>query len=354
MPSRGIVLVTGANGFIGGWLAEGLYLEGEEEVRAGVRSWSSAARVARFPLNIVPCNILDPQQLDHAMNGATTVIHCAKGANIVRETQNVLEIALRHQVRRLVYVSSTEVYGGRDGEIDETSPCESGYSPYADSKIRAESLCWEYQGRGLSVTVVRPPIVYGPFSTNWTVNIARKLQSGNWGIFKGHGDGVCNLVYVGDVVDAIVRAARDERAAGEVFNVNGPDAPTWNQYFESFNQHLGLADLRVFESRKANLRAVLMEPLRMSAKLARDRLEKPMKNVASRSGIARHVMKAFEQTMKTTPHPADLRLYGRQALYLATKMQNILDFTPKTDVETGLDMSVRWLKQVGLAPQNPR
>ena len=56
--SKPVVLVTGAGGFIGGWIAEAFHLAGWADVKAGIARWSSAARIARFPLDIVQCDVM--------------------------------------------------------------------------------------------------------------------------------------------------------------------------------------------------------------------------------------------------------------------------------------------------------
>ncbi len=345
------VLVTGASGFIGGWLAETLYLRGDTRVRAGIRHWMSAVRLARFPLEIALCDILNPEQIATALQGVTCVIHCGKGSDesIVSGTRNMLEASLRQGVGRFIHLSTTEVYGSPSGDVDETFPCQLTGNPYGDAKVKAEELCREYQGKGLPVTIIRPSIVYGPFSKTWTVGIAQKLQSGNWGIFKGHGDGICNLVYISDLVSAVLLAAHDERAAGQAFNLNGPETPTWNEYFQRFNAALGLPELRVIEPAGASARATIMEPVRTAAKFARDRFEVPIRKVAASFGPAKVLMKSFEKTMKTSPRPTDFGLYNRQALYLATKARDVLGFAPRFDLDTGLRMAVAWLRQLGLA-----
>lgn len=166
MSNKAITLVTGANGFIGGWLAETIYLRGDTQVRAGIHSWAGAVRPARFPMEIALCDILDRQQVEEAMGGVSCVIHCAKGpsaASIIQGTQHALEAALKRGARRFVYLSTAEVYGGRNGTIDETTSVLKSGNPYGDSKIEAEELCWAYHAKGLGVTVIRPSIVYGPF-----------------------------------------------------------------------------------------------------------------------------------------------------------------------------------------------
>jgi nucleoside-diphosphate-sugar epimerase len=353
MSHRPRFLVTGAGGFIGGWVAETLWLQDEVDVRAGVHKWSGAARLARFPMEIVPCDVLVGRELAKAMEGAACVVNCAKGADedILRETRNVLEVASAQGVGHLVHISTTEVYGDVSGEIDEAAPLRSKGTPYSEAKIRAEEACWEFSARGLPLTVIRPPIVYGPFGGTWTVNIAMKLLSGNWGMFEVLGDGVCNLVYISDVINAILLAAGNEKAVGMAFNVNGAEEVTWNQYFERFNAKLDLPHLRTMGRREATLRGNVAEPLRNAAKVARDRFERPMRQVAESVEIAKRLMKSVESTVKTAPRASDFRLFAGDAVYVAKRARDVLGFVPVVDIDMGLEMSVRWLDQVGLTSE---
>jgi nucleoside-diphosphate-sugar epimerase len=345
MANRKIILITGAGGFIGGWLTETLYLSGSTNVRAGIRRWSSAARLGRLPVEIVLCDVMDEEQVGQAMAGVTCVIHCAVGGRnvIIQGTKNMLDLALELEVRRFVHLSTTEVYGNVSGEIDEMCPYQYTGQTYGDSKIEAEKLCWEYYEKGLPVTVIRPSIVYGPFSRDWTVGIARKLQSGNWGIFKGYGEGICNLVYVADLVSGILLAARHKRAVGEAFNLNGPEMITWNQYFQRFNAALGFPELNVINPIASKLRATIMDPVRSLAKFALDHIEGPVRQAYRRSREAREVIQYAEKSIRTTPRLAELNLYNRDALYLTSKAQDMLGYDPKFEIGTGLQMSVRWL-----------
>ena len=218
MPEKNITLITGAGGFIGGWLAETLFLNGDTKIRAGVHSWTGAARPARFPIDIVLCDIMNTQQVDAAMKNVRCVIHCARGADneIAQGARNLLEAASKHGVERFVHISTTEVYGNQIGDLDETIPHQSMDDPYGDEKIKSEEICWEYhKKRGVEVVVIRPPIVYGPFSNVFTASIASKLLSGNWGFYPDIADGTCNLVYISDLVSGILIAAQSDAAVGE-------------------------------------------------------------------------------------------------------------------------------------------
>ncbi|HSJ56168.1 MAG TPA: NAD-dependent epimerase/dehydratase family protein [Anaerolineae bacterium] len=351
MPDKETFLITGANGFVGGWLVESLYLKGCANVRPGVRHTSTAVRLSRFPLQPVLADVMKPDQLAGAMEGVDRVVHTAYGSKrvTVEGTRNVLEAALNAGVQRLVYLSSAVVYGNAEGVVDEIFPTEKNGDEYTASKVEAEELCWEYADRGLPVTVIRPSIIYGPFGRMWTVDLASKLQSGNWGIFEGYGDGVCNMVYVGDLVEGILAAAHHPAATGEAFNLVGPDTVTWNDYFKRYNAALGLPELPTVNPGGARLRTRLMEPVRSTARFVRDHYEKPLRKLAYRFRPARMLMKSAETSLKTTPRWADLQLYNLDARYSGDKARTLIGYEPRVDLDRGLALTVGWLRQVGLA-----
>src|SRR5215469_2752110 len=114
------VLVSGAGGFLGGWITESLYLSGRAEVRAGVHRWESAARIASYPVEIAKCDVLDPATLSEALRGIDAIVHCAisKDYKVSTEgTRNLLEAAGRANIPRFIHVSSVAVYGDSAGTV---------------------------------------------------------------------------------------------------------------------------------------------------------------------------------------------------------------------------------------------
>ena len=75
------VLVTGATGFIGGRLAERLVVEHGARVRALVRNFGRAARLARYPIELVPGDLRAAESIDRAAAGCQYVFHCAYGSD---------------------------------------------------------------------------------------------------------------------------------------------------------------------------------------------------------------------------------------------------------------------------------
>jgi len=148
--------------------------------------------------------------VDAACNGVTVVVQCARATGPGSEAQlrNLLEAAYRRGVTRVVHLSTAEVYGAVAGDVHEEHPVGPGQSDYARSKIAAEQVCAEYIARGLPLVVLRPTIVYGPFSEAYTVRVVERLLSGRWSLPEESCRGTCNLLYVDDLVAAIVLASR--------------------------------------------------------------------------------------------------------------------------------------------------
>ncbi len=346
------VLVTGSSGFIGGRVAERLALENVASVRALIHKWSRAARVAKFPIEIVAVDILDPQAVATAMQGVTHVVHCAFSDApevIIDGTRNLLSAALEAGVERFVFVSTAEVYGAQAaGTVDESAPTNHTGRTYGDAKIDAEQLCREFHARGLSTSIVRPAIVYGPFGRSWTVKVAKRLQSGLWSEFEGYGDGLCNAIFVDDLVSAILLAAEHPAASGETFNVNGGEVVTWNEYFRKLNAAIGLPPLERKSASKSARKTALIGRVETVIRAFVGRFEDRLMEIYLRGGWASRIMKRVKTVFDSTPSTGELEdLYSRQAVYSDQKARTLLGYQPKFDLERGMALSVLWMERNG-------
>lgn len=343
------VLVTGAGGFLGGWVVESFQLSGIP-VRAGVRRWNSTVRLSRRPTEIVLCDVLSPEQLRSALDGCDAVVHCAVGDDevTVAGTRNVLAMADELGIGRIVHLSSVAVYGKAPGRIEESQARRSRGNPYAQRKIEAELVCEEFIARGSPVVILRPSIIYGPFSQAWTVSFGNRLYSGKWGTFGRLGEGKCNLVYVTDVVQAIYQSLISDRAAGQVFNVNGDDIITWNDYFVRFNEALGNEPLCKLNTWPIAVKARLLAPVRAAGKYALAHFNQSLMNLHMKSSLASKYMKVTESSLRMTPTSEQLKLYGVDVEYVIDKAKSDLGYTPKVNVAEGLKYSAAWLDHHGI------
>jgi nucleoside-diphosphate-sugar epimerase len=352
MPADPIILVTGGGGFVGSRFSEIIFLTGFGRARVGVRSWSGAARAARFPVDIVLCDVLDRRQVAEAMKGVDVFVHCAVGGHqvIVDGTRNVLEAAADAGVARVIHLSTAEVYGPHvSGRVDETRPCTPSGGGYADAKIEAERLVWEHSSRGLPVTVFRPSIVYGPWSGQWTAALAQCLQSGRWGRYAQYGDGTCNLIYVDDLIAAALNSIHEDKAAGQAFNVGGPDLLTWNEYFDRFNAAMGLQPLEIRSARRTKVDSMMTGAVRSAARVVLARHGEALMRIYERGGLVAAGMKRLKGWVSTKPSSTELEgLYNRKAMYDWSKAERLLGWRPAIDLDLGLRLSVDWLKYAGL------
>jgi nucleoside-diphosphate-sugar epimerase len=232
MELRGrIAVITGAGGFVGRQVARRL-AEGEGmRVRALVRRFDAygTQHLDCSGVEVVRADILDPASLRAAMQGADLVVHaamCRPGsqrsttwATIVDGTANVFMTSTDGGARRFIHLSTFDVYFGvPEGRPAEDSPLKRYGNVYGDAKIAAEEwLRRRERGQGPSVVVLRPPFIYGPGSRDGVGAFVDSLRR-NRMFLPGGGDFPFPYVYVDNMVDAVVAAARSE-APSAVYNV---------------------------------------------------------------------------------------------------------------------------------------
>jgi len=238
----GTVFVTGATGFIGGRVCERLVQAGAKKVRALVHSMHRAARIGRLPIELYPGNLLDPNSLHSALGDASIVIHCGLGnaRGIVRGTENLLAICHEAKVKRFVHMSTAGVYGltPPPGSETEDAPLRMTGDGYCDNKARAERAVLRFGQRGLPVVILRPSIVYGPYSA-WSTRLIPELQEHRVALID-EGNGACNTTYVDNLVDAIFASIDNDQAIGQTFFITDGETITWRDFIRAHEAMLRL------------------------------------------------------------------------------------------------------------------
>ena len=232
-PAR--ILVTGATGFIGSRLCERLSLDYRIAYRPLVRNYARAARIARLDTELVGGDLQDADSLARAVQGCDAVVHLAHSDDRTAARETALLVKACAHVRRFVHVSSMAVHGPAPTApvVDESTPIRRWGEAYSDAKAAAEAVVMAAAQRGeLPAVVLRPTIVYGPYSP-FVTSIVDDARRGYVSLVDG-GRGVCNAVYVDDVCDAILAALCRDDAVGEAFLVTGDDRITWRDFIQTF------------------------------------------------------------------------------------------------------------------------
>jgi nucleoside-diphosphate-sugar epimerase len=280
-------------------------------------------------------------------------VHCARTSDpriTITATRLLLERARAAGVRRVVHLSSAAVYGEAAGRVVETTAPVGALTPYAESKLITEGLCRDAAAAGLDTVILRPPLIYGPFGETWTVAYANRLVSGRWKTLGAAGAGRCNLLYVGDLVRAVQAALTARTEPGRAFNVNGPEIPTWNEYFERFNTLLTGRPLAQAGAQRGRLERLLSAPVRTLGKHVLKHHRPLLIGLSARSPAIKAALKRAETTLRMVPSPDEARLFRLDAVYDGARARAELDFTPTTGLDHGLALSVAWLVQNGLVP----
>lgn len=256
---RPLALVTGATGFVGGWLASEL-VSRSFRVRALSRRTTGLEALERLGVEVVHGDLADRAALVRAASGMDVVFHAAGrvsdwgpreaflAAN-AEGTRNVVAACREAGVKRLVHLGSLTVLGlPRDGRAvsEETPPAPPIPGDfYTESKLAAERIVREAHGAGgLATTVVRPGAIWGPGDPNVVPRIVRLLRRGAMP-YVGGGTNLLGLTHVENLVSGLLLAAGSEAAAGELYHVTDGEEVTAREAVDAIADALGVARPRV-------------------------------------------------------------------------------------------------------------
>ena len=225
-------LVSGATGFFGGHLVVALQAHGFQ-VRALARKTSDVTKLTELGIEIVYGDLNDAESLRNATAGQRYVFHTAGkvsdwGARheffAANEggTARMIEACKRSGVERLVYISSLSVLGlPRDGRMvdEKTSYGTDAYDAYSASKIAGERLALLAHGQsGLSVTVVRPGVIWGNGDITIIPRFAALLRCGAM-VYPGGGQNLIAMSHVRNLAAGAILAAQTAIAGGQIYHI---------------------------------------------------------------------------------------------------------------------------------------
>ncbi len=229
------VFITGGTGFLGCHLARTFIKNNYDVTLYDLAPLDAKDLISK--VQTLQGDIRDKRKLQKAMKNHDYVVHAAAALPILVEkdiiysinidgTKTVLEAALEKAIKRLVFISSTAVYGVPQHLPEkETSPLDPiGY--YGESKIAGENLCLEYEKKGLEVNIIRPKTFLGPERLGVFELWFEAIYSNKRVFILGNGNNRYQLLAVSDVASAVYKALNAPQH-GEIFNIGAKEFSTW-------------------------------------------------------------------------------------------------------------------------------
>lgn len=257
-----MILVTGGAGFIGSHIARSLAENGE---RVRVLDNLSSGRSDNLAgiageIEVIEGDLRDAEVVARAVDGCEVVYHQAAVPSVPRSvadprtsldagitgTLNVLLAARDRGARRVVFASSSSIYGDTPVMPKQEDMTPKPLSPYAISKLSAEQLCGVFTRLyGLETVALRYFNVFGPNqdpASEYAAVIPKfiaAVAAGERPTIFGDGEQSRDFTYIANVVDANLRAAAVPEASGRVFNIASGRAITVNRMLALVGELLG-------------------------------------------------------------------------------------------------------------------
>lgn len=239
------ILITGGCGFLGVHLAR-YYIKKKYDVTL-LDIADQTAKDIEKKATVIKADIRKYKGLEEALKKQDYVIHAAAALPIhhdrnyifdvnVEGTKNVLKAALKNKVKKVVFISTTAMYGVPrtlpETETDKIYPI----GHYGESKAAAEKLCETYGKKGLGINILRPKSFLGPERLGVFTIWFEAIYNNNPVFILGKGNNLYQLLEVNDLIQAI-DSALTTRISGQIFNVGAEKFGTWREDLGSLIKH---------------------------------------------------------------------------------------------------------------------
>ncbi len=319
--------ITGINGFIGSRLALSL-LEKGHTVSGTVRENSDLTFLRELDVELHAGNLSDTNFLEDSMANSDIVFHVAGFASDwgsfrqffdsnVRTTQQVARAAKRVGVQRYVFISSAAVYGFSGFRFaDENFPVPKWNFPYARTKFIAENWLFKFSRKNsLPITIIQPTNVFGPADRTFFIPFIRALRTGIIPLIDD-GKAWTSPLFVENLCDALWLAATSTNSVGEKIIISDGLEINWKQF-------IGLV-CKTFD------------------------LPQPKFSVPFDFALALARFLEFLFRLFRISHPPPITQYrvfnfGRDYHFSIRKARQLINFSPKLDLEQGLAKTKEWL-----------
>lgn len=241
--STDLTLVTGGAGYFGTLLVQALVNQGKKVRILDINDADVPAGVEK-----IRADIRDAAAVDRACDGVSVVHHNVALVPLAKDkaaffavneggTKNLLEAAKKKNVRKVVSMSSSAVYGAPAANpVDDDTPLRPG-EEYGKAKLAAEELCRVYARQGLDVTIVRPRTIMGHGRLGIMQILFEWIRQGRNIPVLGSGDNLYQFVHADDLASACLAAA--ERPGPATYNVGAEAFGTMRETLEGLVERAG-------------------------------------------------------------------------------------------------------------------
>jgi nucleoside-diphosphate-sugar epimerase len=240
--TRQLALITGGSGYFGSLLRDRLLARGQ-----AVRVFDLAdADDRKSEVEFVRGDIRDVASVEKAVAGCDVVYHCVAQVPLAKDkelfhsvnvhgTENLLRAALAAHVRKVIYVSSSAVFGvPKHNPVSEVTLPTPGEA-YGRAKLQGETLCHRYASQDLDVSIIRPRTIMGHGRLGIFQILFEWIREGyNVPVF-GRGDNIYQFVHADDLAEACILAAC--RPGATIYNCGAANFGTMRAALENLCAH---------------------------------------------------------------------------------------------------------------------
>jgi len=314
-------LVTGANGFIGRHLTEGLIARGHHVIAFDLHVDHLQDLQDHELCRVLEGDLCDRKGLKQMLQEVEVVFHLASahlqqtlGSSVyeavnVTAVDDLLHAARECGVRRFIHTSTVGIYGHvLKPPADETGPF-APQSIYGETKLQGENVVNDFFRRThFPVTILRPAWVYGPGCPR-TSKLFRTIDKGRF-VMIGQGDNLRHPIYISDMLEAYYLAMEKDQALGETFVIAGAKPASTKELVEAI------------------ARVLSKKPVW---------LQVPMWLAEGLAGPLEKIGALLHLPMPLTRR--SLEFFNTSNAFNITKAQRLLGFQPQISLEQGLQMT---------------
>lgn len=327
------ILVTGASGFIGGYLVEELVNKGYS-VKGMVRRTSNISLLKQLDIELVYADLTQPETLVDTVKDVDVVIHLAAYYTFfgkrelyelvnVKGTEELAKISLKNNVKRFIYCSSTEAIGPVSNPPGDETTKPNPQFEYGKSKLLAELKVKELGNKGLNYTIIRPSGIYGPRNVNdvsyWFVTTFAKGGLASKFII-GSGENLVQFAHVKDVINGFILVLEKlDKSENQTYIISEDKAYTYLEVYRILSEILGVEPPRIHLHPK--IAKILLSFIELYTRFTGN--------------------ENFMYRVKVVDAVTTDRAYSIE------KARRELGYTPKYDLRTGLKETIEWYREHG-------